>query len=68
MKPTAFQVHKSWLMPAVLILGITGAIEAIVGWLAPNPFPWVVLIPSSLPLTMLIFVGRPLFRGEHPGS
>jgi hypothetical protein len=62
MKLTAFQAHKSWFIPAVLVLCITVAVDAMVGWLAPKPFPWVVLIPGSLPLTMFIFVGRPLTR------
>lgn len=68
MKPTAFQVHKSWFIPAALVLCITVAIDAIVGWRAPKPFPWNVFIPGTLPLTMFIFVGRPLIRRETQDS
>ncbi len=62
MKPTAFQVHKSWFIPATLVLCITCALDAIVAWLVPKPFPWLGLISGSLPLTMFIFVGWPLIR------
>jgi hypothetical protein len=59
---TAFQTHKSWLMRAALVLTITCLIDATVGWFAAKPFPWVVLIPGSLPLTMFFFVARPLLK------
>jgi hypothetical protein len=68
MQHTAFQVHKSWIIPAVLLLSVTGAIEAIVGWLAPKPLPWIALIAGSLPLTLFIFVAWPLIRRETQDS
>ena len=64
MKLTAFQVHKSWLIPAILVLAVTCLIDAFVGSFATRPLPWIVLIPGSLPLSMYIFVGRPLLRKE----
>jgi hypothetical protein len=64
MTPTAFQVHKSWFIPATLVLCITCALDAIVAWLVPKPFPWLGLISGSVPLTMFIFVGWPLIRKE----
>jgi hypothetical protein len=62
MKLTAFQVHKSWLIRAVLVLVVTCLMDAIVGWFAAKPFPWVVLISGSLPLSMFIFVAMPLLK------
>jgi hypothetical protein len=64
MKPTAFQVHEPWLLPAVLILLFTCLIYGVVGSFAAKPFPWILLIPGSLPLSMYFFVGRPLLRKE----
>jgi len=65
MSPNAFEVHRSWFIPAALILCITGALDAIVAWLVPNPFPWLGLISGSLPLTMFFFVAWPLIRKER---
>lgn len=62
LKLTAFQVHKTWLIRAVLVLVVTVLADGVVGGLATKPFPWVVLIPGSLPLTMFWFVGRPLLK------
>jgi len=62
MRPTLFQVHKSWLIPAVLVWSITCALDAIVAWLVPHPFPWLGIISGCLPLTMFIVVGWPLIR------
>jgi hypothetical protein len=62
MNPTAFQVHKSWLIPAMLVLVITVLADAAVAWLAAKPFPWIVVIPSTLPLTMFVFVALPLLK------
>jgi len=61
MKLTAF-LHKSWRIRAVLVLVVTCLMDAIVGWFAAKPFPWVVLIPGSLPLSMFIFVAMPLLK------
>ncbi len=59
---TAWQVHKGWISRAVLVLGLTGLIDAAVGGLLANPFPWVVLIPGTLPLTVIVFVAMPLLK------
>jgi hypothetical protein len=68
MKLTAFQVHKSWLLPTLLILLATCLTYGVVGSLVAKPFPWVLLIPGSLPLSTYFFFGRPLLRKEkqHP--
>ena len=62
MELTAFQVHKSWLIPAMLVLVITVLADGAVGWFAAKPFPWVVLIPGTLLLSMFIFVAIPLLK------
>ena len=62
MKLTAFHVHKSWLIPAALVLVITALAAGAVGWFAAKPIPWVGLISGTLPLTMFIFVARPLLK------
>ena len=68
MKLTAIQIHKSWLLPTLLILLVTCLIYGIVGSFAAKPFPWILLIPGSLPLSMYLFVGRPLLRKEKHDS
>jgi H+/Cl- antiporter ClcA len=67
MKSTAFEVHKHWLLPTMLILVVTGLVCGIVGSFVQKPFPWIVLIPGSLPLSLYFFVGRPLIRKETRG-
>ena len=62
MKTSAIQAHKWWLTRTALVLVITCLIDAIVGWFAAKPFPWVVLIPSTLPLSMFFFVAMPLLK------
>lgn len=67
MKLAAFRVHKSWLLPASLVLAVTCLVYAIIGYFATKPLPWIVLIPGSLPLSLYIFVGRPLLKKEADG-
>jgi hypothetical protein len=47
---------------AALPLVATGLIEAAVGGLAARPFPWVVLIPATLPLSLMVFVAFPALK------
>jgi hypothetical protein len=61
---TAWRVHRWWFIRTALILAPTGLAEAAVGGLAAKPFPWVVLIPSALPLLMIVFVAVPLLKQE----
>ncbi len=62
MKLTSFQVHKSWLIRAALVLLVTClAVSAVVLFVA-KPIPWVGLIAGSLPLSMVVFVAMPLLR------
>jgi hypothetical protein len=62
MNLTVFQVHKSWLIRAMVVLVATALVDGVVGWFAARPFPWVLLIPGSLPLSMFVFVGMPLLK------
>lgn len=64
MKPTAFQVHKSWVIRAALVLLATGLAEGAVAWFAQRPRLWATLIASSLPLAMFVFVAIPILRQE----
>jgi hypothetical protein len=68
MNPTAFQVHKSWAIPAMLVLVITVLADGAVGWFAAKPLPWVGLISGSLPLSMFFFVAYPLLKRAEPES
>ena len=68
MKLNAFQSHQSWLMPAVLVLVITSLIYGFVASIATKPFPWILLIPGSLPLSLYFFVGRPLLKKDKQDS
>jgi hypothetical protein len=64
MKLTAFQVHKSWFLPAAAVLIATGLADGAVVWFVPLPVLWATLIAGSLPLTMFFFVAMPLLRQE----
>jgi len=59
---TAWQVHKWWVTRTALLLVVTSLIDAVVGGLAAKPFPWVVLIPATLPLSLMFFVAIPLLK------
>jgi len=65
---TAWHVHKWWVTRAALLLVVTGLIDAVIGGLAAKPFPWVVLIPGTLPLSMIFFVAIPLLRKTERDS
>jgi hypothetical protein len=68
MKLTAFQVHKSWLIPAVLVLLVTVVVDGVVVCFAQRPLLWATLIPGTLPLSMWFFVALPLVREEKRKS
>jgi len=68
MKLTAFQVHRSWLIRAVLVLLATALADGAVVWFAQRPILWAVLIPGSLPLSMFVFVANPILREERRKS
>jgi hypothetical protein len=64
-KPTlhqVFQVHKSWLLPTVLVLVITVLADGVAVWFAQRPLLWAGWIGSSLPLSMAVFVIIPMLR------
>jgi hypothetical protein len=62
MKPTALQVHKSWVIRAVLVLAATVLAEVAVVSFLSRPLVWVALIAGSLPLTLYVFVAMPLLK------
>ena len=64
MKPTAFQVHKSWLIRAALVLVATALAEGAVVWFAQRPILWATLIGGSLPVSLHFFVAIPILREE----
>jgi hypothetical protein len=64
MQLTAFQVHKFWLIRATLVLLITCLADGVVVWFVQRPIFWAVLIGSTLPFTMVVFVAIPLLREE----
>jgi hypothetical protein len=68
MKPTAFQVHKFWLIRAALVLVVTVLADGVVVWFAQRPIIWAALIGSSLPFSMVVFVAIPLLREERRKS
>jgi hypothetical protein len=65
MKPNVFQVHKSWLIRAALVLLATGLAEGVVAWFAQRPILWATLIASTLPLSMFVLVAIPILRQER---
>jgi hypothetical protein len=65
MDQTPWQVHKSWVIRSLLVLVITGLAEAAAGWYAVRPILWVVLIVSTLPASLAIFVAMPVLREEN---
>jgi hypothetical protein len=68
MELTAFQVHKSWLIRATLVLVTTVLAVGLTANFAPRPVLWCTLIASTLPLTMLVFVALPVLRQERRKS
>jgi hypothetical protein len=64
MKPTAFQVHKSWLIRAALVLIVTVLADGVTVGFTHRPILWAVVIGGSLPLSMGLFVAMPLLREE----
>jgi hypothetical protein len=68
MKLIAFQVHRSWLVPAVLVLLVTVVVDGVVVCCAQRPPLWAALIPGTLPLSMWFFVALPLLREEKRKS
>jgi hypothetical protein len=65
MNPTAFQVHKSWLIPTALVLVLTGLADGLTAWFVARPILWCALIGASLPLSLLVFVAMPMLRRER---
>jgi hypothetical protein len=65
MKLTAFQVHKSWLTRAALVLLATCLVDGVVVWFAQRPLLWAALIPGTLPLSMFVFVANPILSAER---
>jgi hypothetical protein len=68
MKTSAWQAHGWWFVRATLVLAVTGLIDAAAGGLVAKPLPWVVLIPGSLPLSMVFFVALPQLKREKQKS
>jgi hypothetical protein len=68
MKPTPFQVHKSWLVPTALVLAVTGAADCAAVWFAHRPILWAALIGASLPISLSVFVIVPMVRQERRRS
>jgi hypothetical protein len=68
MKLTAFQVHKWWLLRAVLVLLATFLADGAVVWFAQRPILWATLIPGSLPLSMFAFVAIPALCEQKRNS
>jgi hypothetical protein len=68
MTPTAFQVHKSWLLRAALVLVVTALADGLTAWFAPRPILWCVSIASTLPISILVFVAMPILLEEKRKS
>jgi hypothetical protein len=64
MKLTTFQVHKFWLIRAVLVVVVTCLADGIAVWFAPRPIFWAALIGSSLPFSLVVFVAIPTLREQ----
>jgi len=65
---TVFQVHKQWLVPAILVLLLTVLADGLVVSFARRPIFWAVLIPATLPLSIFFFVTRPVLREANRRS
>jgi hypothetical protein len=68
MKLTAWQVHKSWLIRAALVLVVTVLADGAVVCFARRPILWAALIGGSLPLSLHVFVALPILREEQRKS
>jgi hypothetical protein len=67
-KMTTFQVHKSWLIPSVLVLVVVGLADSAAAWLAPNPLLWCTLISALFPILWFVFVLLPILRQRSSKS
>jgi hypothetical protein len=61
---TALQAHKSWLIRAALVLLVTVVTDGAIAPFMRRPVLWAVLIASTLPLSMIVFVLFPILRQE----
>jgi hypothetical protein len=68
MKQSALQVHRSWFVPATLVLVLTGLADCVAVWFAQRPLPWAVAIASTLPMSLFFFVALPVLRQENGKS
>jgi hypothetical protein len=64
MNRTAFQVHKSWLIPAALVLVLTCLADGLAVSFTQRPMLWATLIPATLPISLFVFVLIPILRRE----
>jgi uncharacterized membrane protein len=58
--------NLKWLGRMMLILLLVGVGEILVVLFAPQPLPWVALIPVLIPLLTTFFIILPMARDEKP--
>jgi hypothetical protein len=56
--------NLKYAVRAGLILVLVAVADGLVVMFTRKPFPWDVLIPSALPVLMLIFVILPITKAE----
>ena len=64
MNASVWQVHRSWVLPTMLVLVLTALAEVAIVWVLAQPARWVALIAGTLPVTLYFFVALPLIRKE----
>jgi hypothetical protein len=60
--------NVKWAVRMAVILVIVALADGLVGAFASKPFPWVVVIPATMPLLASIFVIFPMLRAEKTQS
>jgi hypothetical protein len=68
MNPAIWQVHKGWLIRTALVLTVTCVIDGAAVWFATEPRLWAVMIPCTLPLSIMLFVAIPMLNEEKRKS
>jgi hypothetical protein len=53
-----------WAVRFMAVVVVVAVADALVGMFLSRPFPWIVILPASIPLLVVAFVIVPMKRAE----
>ena len=56
--------NVKWAARIMSILIVVAMADGLVATFVRRPFPWLAIIPGSIPLLVTVFVIRPMYRAE----